>query len=310
MREAPLHIYLPIAGISLHVVVLVALGTAVGFLSGMFGIGGGFLVTPMLILLGVPAEVAVASGATQVVGTSVVGALAQWQRDNIDLKLGLVLIAGGIAGALAGVELVRVMRARGQVEIFIGLAYVLVLGAVGLTMLVESVRTLLRSRAGVPVARRRAGQHGWMVGLPLKQRFARSKLYISVIPPLLLGLAVGILSAVMGVGGGFILVPAMIYLLRVPTRIATGTSVLQIAAVTAVAAVLHAVTNQTLDIVLALMLLAGGVIGAEYGSRAGFRLGAEQLRVLLALLVLGMSLRLAVDLGLPPREPYTASEAR
>jgi hypothetical protein len=300
-----MYVYLPIAQVSLNIFLLLGLGGAVGMLSGMFGIGGGFLLTPMLMFLGVPAEVAVATGANQVVGTSVAGAVAQWRRNNVDVEMGLVLIAGGVVGVVAGVEAVRIMRAMGQVEIFIALCYVVVLTSIGMIMLIESVRALRQSRGAGISARPRAGQHTWIQGLPLRWRFHRSRLYVSVVPPFLLGLFVGVLSAIMGVGGGFILVPAMIYLLRMETRIVIGTSVLQIAIVTALATVLHAVLNQTVDLLLALLLLLGGVLGAEFGARLGEKLSTEQLRIFLALLVLAMGLRLFIDLALVPREAFS-----
>ena len=302
-----MQVYLPIAQVSLNVVVLLALGGAVGVLSGIFGIGGGFIVTPMLIFLGVPPEIAAATGANQTVGTSVAGALAQWRRDNVDVKLGLVLIAGGVFGALFGVQLVSWLRALGQIELFISLTYVLVLGVIGLLMLIEGLHALSRSRAGVPPPSRRPGRHGFLLRLPLRQRFPRSKLYMSIIPPLGLGALVGLLSAVMGVGGGFLLVPAMIYLLRIQTRIVVGTSVFQVACITALTTILHATLNQTVDGLLALLLLLGGVVGAEIGVRAGARLKAEQLRVGLALLVLAIAIRMAIDLTLAPSDVFNTA---
>ena len=302
-----MHVYLPIAQVSLNILVLLGLGGAVGVLSGMFGIGGGFLITPMLILLGVPPEVAAATGANQTVGTSVAGALAQWRRGNMDVKLGLVLIAGGAAGAVVGVQLVKVLRQAGQIELFISLTYVLVLGVIGVLMLAEGLRAMRRQRTGVPAPARKPGRHGILLRLPLRMRFPRSKLYISALPPLALGVLVGVLSAVMGVGGGFLLVPAMIYLLRIQTRIVVGTSVLQVACITALTTVLQAVVNQTVDGLLALVLLLGGVLGAEIGVRAGARLNAEQLRVGLALLVLAISIRMAFDLTVTPSEFFGAT---
>lgn len=302
-----MHVYLPIAQVSLNILVLLGLGGAVGVLSGMFGIGGGFLITPMLILLGVPPEVAAATGANQTVGTSVAGALAQWRRGNMDVKLGLVLIAGGAAGALFGVQLVKLLRQAGQIELFISLTYVLVLGVIGVLMLAEGLRAMQRQRTGVPPPARKPGRHGFLLRLPLRMRFPRSKLYISALPPLALGLLVGVLSAVMGVGGGFLLVPALIYLLRIQTRIVVGTSVLQVACITALTTVLQAVVNQTVDGLLAIVLLLGGVLGAEVGVRAGGKLNAEQLRVGLALLVLAISLRMAFDLAITPNELFNSA---
>lgn len=304
-----MHVYLPIAQISIDAFVLLGLGLAVGFLSGMFGIGGGFLITPMLIFLGVPSDVATATGANQVVGTSVAGALAQWRRDNVDLKMGFVLIAGGVVGAAVGVQVVSWLRQQGQAELFIALSYVFVLGAVGLLMLNESIRALRQARDGKFRPARRAGQHSWILKLPFKQRFRHSKLYVSLIPPIAIGFFVGILSAVMGVGGGFIMVPAMIYLLRMPTKLVIGTSVFQIAFVTAIATILHATQNKTVDVMLAMLLMSGGVIGAEFGARTGQKLAGEQLRALLAILVLAVSARLAYELMVPPRELFSVRGA-
>ena len=249
-------VYLPIAEISVNLVVMLGLGAAVGFLSGMFGVGGGFLLTPFLMFSGIPASIAVATGANQIVATSVSGALAQWRRDNIDFRMGTVLIAGGVVGALIGVFLLKVLREAGQAGLIISLTYVALLGVVGALMLAESIRAIRRARAGKSASGRKPGQHNWIHGLPLKLRFPRSRLYISAIPPLVIGWVVGLLTAFLGVGGGFIMVPAMIYLLRMPTNIVIGTSIFQIIFVTAVVTVLHATLNHTLDVVLALMVIA------------------------------------------------------
>jgi uncharacterized protein len=255
-----LQVYLPIAEMSVNLLVMLGLGAAVGFLSGMFGVGGGFLLTPFLIFSGISAPIAVATGANQIVATSVSGALAQWRRNNIDFRMGTVLIAGGVAGAFIGVLLLKVLREAGQAGLIISLTYVALLGTIGTLMLAESIRAIRRARAGRPPSGRRPGQHNWVHGLPLKMRFPRSRLYISAIPPLVIGWVVGLLTAFLGVGGGFIMVPAMIYLLRMPTNIVIGTSTFQIIFVTAVVTILHASINNSLDVVLALML-AGGVIG-------------------------------------------------
>ncbi len=300
-----LQIYLPIAEMSVNILTIFGMGAAVGFLSGMFGVGGGFLMTPLLIFSGVPPAVAVATEANQIVASSVSGALAQWRRGNVDIKLGTVLVIGGLFGSVAGVHLVKVLRAAGQVDLIISLCYVTFLGIIGTMMLIESVRALRQAKAGAPVGMRRSGQHNWVHGLPLKMRFQRSKRYISAIPALVLGVLVGLLAAVMGVGGGFIMVPAMIYLLRVPTNVVVGTSLFQIIFVTAVTTILHATTNQTVDVVLALVLMLGGVIGAQYGASAGQRLRGEQLRALLALMVLAVSARLAAELVLEPEELFS-----
>jgi len=298
-------IYLPVAEISVNLLVMLGLGATVGFLSGMFGVGGGFLLTPLLMFSGVPPAIAVATGANQIVATSVSGALAQWRRGNIDIKMGWVLIAGGVVGALAGTLLLKVLREAGQAGLIISLTYVLFLGVIGALMLVESLRAMRRARAGKPVRARRAAQHNWVHGLPFKMRFPDSRLYISAIPPLVIGAVVGLLAAFLGVGGGFIMVPAMIYLLRMPTNIVIGTSMFQIIFVTAVVTMLHATLNQTLDVVLAALLVLGGVIGGQFGVRAGQKLKGEQLRALLALMVLAVAIRLLFDLVLRPADLFS-----
>ena len=298
-------VYLPIAEISVNLVVMLGLGAAVGFLAGMFGVGGGFLLTPFLMFSGIPASIAVATGANQIVATSVSGALAQWRRDNIDFRMAAVLIAGGMAGALIGVLLLKVLREAGQAGLIVSLTYVALLGVVGALMLGESIRAIRRTRAGKPASPRKPGQHNWIHRLPLKLRFPRSRLYISAIPPLVIGWVVGLLTAFLGVGGGFIMVPAMIYLLRMPTNIVIGTSIFQIIFVTAVVTVLHATFAHTLDVVLALILAAGGVIGGQFGVRAGQKLRGEQLRALLAMMVLAVAIRLLLDLVLKPAELFS-----
>jgi uncharacterized protein len=300
-----LQVYLPIAEMSVNLLVMLGLGAAVGFLSGMFGVGGGFLLTPFLIFSGISAPIAVATGANQIVATSVSGALAQWRRNNIDFRMGTVLIVGGVAGALIGVLILKVLREAGQAGLIISLTYVVLLGTIGALMLGESIRAIRRARAGKPSSGRKPGQHNWVHGLPLKMRFPRSRLYISAIPPLVIGSLVGLLTAFLGVGGGFIMVPAMIYLLRMPTNIVIGTSTFQIIFVTAVVTILHASFNHSLDVVLALILAAGGVMGGQFGVRAGQKLRGEQLRALLALLVLAVAIRLLFDLVLKPADLYS-----
>ena len=300
-----LQVYLPIAEVSVNLLVMLGLGAAVGFLSGMFGVGGGFLLTPLLMFSGVAAPIAVATGANQIIATSVSGAVAQWRRGNIDLRMANVLIAGGAVGAMIGVVLVRLLRQVGQADLLISLTYVVFLGVIGALMLVESVRAIHKSRSGKPIPARRANTHNWIYGLPLKMRFPTSRLYISAIPPLLIGTVVGLLAAFLGAGGGFIMVPAMIYLLRMPTNIVIGTSMFQIIFVTAIVTLLHATFNHTLDAVLALILAAGGVMGGQFGVRAGLKLKGEQLRLLLALLVLGVAARLLLDLVLKPDDVYS-----
>jgi uncharacterized membrane protein YfcA len=300
-----LQIYLPIAEISVNLLVMLCLGAAVGFLSGMFGVGGGFLLTPLLIFSGISPAIAVATGANQIVASSVSGALVQWRRNNVDFKMGTLLIIGGVAGALIGVLVVKLLREMGQADLIISLCYVAFLGTIGALMFVESVRTLRRVRAGAPPRLRRPGQHNWIHGLPFKMRFPRSRLYISAMPPLVIGALVGLLTSLLGVGGGFIMVPAMIYLLRMPTNVVIGTSLFQIIFVTAVVTLLHATLNHTLDIVLAFLLIVGGVIGGQYGAYAGQRLRGEQLRLLLAVIVLAVAARLLLGLLLPPEELFS-----
>jgi uncharacterized membrane protein YfcA len=302
-----MHIYLPIAEMSVSVLVYLAMGAAVGFLSGLFGVGGGFLLTPLLILSGVPSAVAVGTGSAHIVASSVSGALTQYRKNNVDVSLGLVLLAGGLAGSIIGVQIVKLLRQHGQFDFFIAISYVLFLGVIGALMLIESLTAMQSARLGRPVSLRKPGQHSWMHGLPFKMRFTRSKLYISAIPPLLIGAFVGFLAAIMGAGGGFIMVPAMIYLLRVPTSVVVGTSLFQIVFVTAATTLLHATLNKTVDIILALLLIMSGVIGAQFGTAAGAKLKAEQLRFLLAALVLAVGLRFAWDLVIKPDELYSIS---
>ena len=297
-----MQIYLPIAEVSVNAFLLLGIGGLVGVLSGMFGVGGGFLMTPMLFFIGIPPAVAVATGANQIVASSVSGALAHLRRRTVDLRMGTVLLIGGLVGSGLGIQLFNVLRARGQVDLLVQLCYVLFLGVIGGLMLIESLRALRRARR--PGARPRR-HHGWMHALPFKMRFRASGLYLSVIPPVLVGVVVGVLVAVMGVGGGFIMVPAMIYLLGMPTKVVIGTSLFQIVFVTAFTTLLHAVTNQTVDVLLALLLLLGGVVGAQLGARLGTRLKAEQLRILLALLVLSVCGKLALDLLIEPSELYS-----
>ncbi|MDP3264803.1 MAG: sulfite exporter TauE/SafE family protein [Tabrizicola sp.] len=301
-----MQLYLPIAEVSVDAFLILGLGGIVGFLSGMFGVGGGFLITPLLFFIGVPPAVAVATGANQVVASSVSGVLAQMKRKAVDFRMGTVLLAGGVIGSAVGIWVFQLMTKAGQIDLFVQLSYVVFLGLIGAMMLQESLRSLLRSRnVNAPI--RRSHVHSWVHGLPLKMKFRASGLYISVIPPLIVGALVGFLAAIMGVGGGFIMVPAMIYLLGMPTKVVVGTSLFQIIFVTAFTTVMHAVTNQSLDMLLALLLILGGVIGAQIGARVGVRLKAEQLRILLSLLVLAVSLRIAFDLLVTPNELYTVT---
>ncbi|MCB1521849.1 MAG: sulfite exporter TauE/SafE family protein [Hyphomicrobiaceae bacterium] len=299
--------YLPIAEMSASIFLFLGMGAAVGFLSGMFGVGGGFLMTPLLIFSGVPAAVAVGTEAAQIVASSVSGAVAQYRRKNVDIKMGVVLLVGGIFGSIIGVQVVKLLRQIGQFELFVSLTYVTFLGIIGVLMLIESLNTIRKTQGGKVVSSRRPGQHSWIHGLPLKMRFHRSKLYISAIPVLMIGAFVGFLGAIMGVGGGFIMVPAMIYLLRVPTNVVVGTSLFQIVFVTAATTILHATQNHTVDIVLAMLLMIGGVVGAQFGAVAGEKLKGEQLRALLAGLVLLVCLRIGYGLIITPSDLYSIS---
>ena len=281
-------IYLPIAELSVNMFIIFGMGGAVGFLSGMFGIGGGFLLTPLLIFSGIPPVVSVATVAAQIVASSSSAALTYWRRRMVDMKLAGILLSAGVVGSAAGVFVFSALRRLGQLELVVSLSYVSLLSLVGGLMLTEAVRAIINARRGRPAQLRRPGQHNWIHGLPFKVRFRRSKLYISLIPVVVLGLITGFLGALLGIGGGFIAVPAMIYLLRVPTNVVIGTSLVQIVATMSVAAVLHAFTNQSVDLVLALILMVGGVMGAQFGARAGQTIRGDQLRALLALLVLGV----------------------
>jgi uncharacterized protein len=304
-RGRKVTIYLPIAELSVNIFVILGMGAAVGFLSGMFGVGGGFLITPLLIFYNIPPAVAVATGANQVVASSVSGALAHFRRGTLDIKLGIVLLVGGLVGATVGIQIFSMLRRLGQLDLIISLLYVVFLGSVGGLMLWESVISLRRAAQNKPVSLRKPGQHNWVHRLPFKMRFKRSKLYLSVIPIIMLGFAIGILTSVMGVGGGFIMVPAMIYLLRIPTSVVIGTSLFQIIFVTAFTTVVQAATNFSVDIVLAWLLMIAGVIGAQYGVRVGQKMRGEQLRAGLALLVLAVGIRLGFGLVLPPDEIYS-----
>ncbi len=297
-----MQIYLPIAEVSVNAFLLLGLGGLVGVLSGMFGVGGGFLMTPLLFFIGIPPAVAVATEANQIVASSFSGVLAHLRRKTVDFRMGTVLLIGGLIGAALGVQLFNALKEIGQVDLLVRLSYVVFLGVIGSLMFVESLSALRKTRTGRPTERRK---HGIVHALPLKMKFRTSGLYISVIPPVLVGIAVGVLAAIMGVGGGFIMVPAMIYLLGMPTKVVVGTSLFQIIFVTAFTTLLHATTNFTVDMVLAVLLLIGGVVGAQVGTQIGTKLKAEQLRILLAIMVLAVCGKLALDLLLQPAELYT-----
>jgi uncharacterized membrane protein YfcA len=297
-------IYLPIAEVSVNAPLLIALGAAVGFISGLFGIGGGFLMTPILVFLGIPPAVAVASEANHVAASSTSSVISYTRRRAVDFRMGGVLAAGGAAGSFLGVEVFRWLRLLGQADLVVSLSYLVFLGVIGGLMLTESLGAILRRRRGEPPKPRRDRRPPWLYGLPFKVRFPRSRLYISVLPPIALGVFVGILSAIMGVGGGFVLVPAMVYLLRMPAGVVVGTSLFQIIITTSLTSVLQAGRNQTVDVVLATMLLVGGVLGAQFGARASMRFRAEELRALLALIVLVVGLKMGLDLFIRPADPF------
>ena len=302
-----MNIYLPIAEVSVNAFLLLGLGGMVGVLSGMFGVGGGFLMTPLLFFIGIPPAVAVATEANQIVASSFSGVLAHFRKKTVDFRMGAVLLVGGLIGAALGVQLFNLLKAAGQVDLLVRLCYVVFLGIIGSLMFIESLNAIRKTKAGAPPPKRR--QRSWVHALPFKMRFRTSGLYISVIPPLIVGLLVGVLAAIMGVGGGFIMVPAMIYILGMPTKVVVGTSLFQIIFVTAFTTLLHAATNQTVDMMLAVLLLVGGVIGAQIGTQIGTRLKAEQLRILLALIVLAVCGKLALDLLVMPSELYSLGEA-
>jgi uncharacterized membrane protein YfcA len=302
-------LYLPIAELTVNMLLFLGMGGAVGFLSGMFGVGGGFLLTPLLIFTGIPPAVAIASVTPQIVASSTSAAISYWRRRLIDEKMTALLGLGGVVGSALGVFAFRALRSVGQLDLIVALAYVVFLGFVGAIMLRESGRALWRSRSGRPPALRRSGQHNWIHGLPLKTRFRRSKLYVSIIPVVALGAGIGFLGTILGTGGGFILVPALIYLLRVPTNVVIGTSLAYTLVTMALATVLHATANKSVDIMLAFILILGGVVGAQFGVQVGQALRGEQLRALLALLVLAVALRVLFGLFMTPEEIYSLSLA-
>ena len=304
-----MYVYLPIAELSMNIFTIIGLGGAVGLLSGVFGVGGGFLMTPLLIFLGVPAPVVVGTEANQIVASSVSGVLAHFRRGNVDIKMGLVLLAGGLTGSTIGVALFALLRELGQIEVVIKLSFILFLGIIGTLMLIESMRAIMRSRQS-GARRGKLHQHNWLHGLPFKMRFRKSKLYISALLPFGVGAIVGVLSAIMGVGGGFIMVPAMIYLLGMPTSVVVGTSLFQIIFVTANVTFLQSVQTQTVDIMLAGLLLFGAVVGAQFGTRIGAKLKGEQLRGLLALLVLGVCAKLVFDVVITPEDFFSVEFLR
>lgn len=300
-----MQIYLPIAELSVNLFFLIGIGGAVGFLSGLFGVGGGFLLTPLLIFSGVPASVAVASVTGHVVAASTSGALSHYRRGGIDMHLTMYLVLSGILGAFGGVAAFSILRALGQLDLFIALGFLLLLGSVGTMMMIESVNALVKQQRGVVVRERLPHQHNWIHGLPMRVRFKKSRLYISVLPVLIIGLIIGFLGSLLGVGGGFIMVPALVYLLRVPGSVVIGTSLMQVVAMMAATTVLHAVQSQSVDILLAFCLMIGGVAGAQFGASANKYLRGEQLRALLAILVLAVAIRFGLSLVLTPADAFS-----
>jgi uncharacterized membrane protein YfcA len=301
-----MEIYLPIAQMSVHWLVLLGLGGGIGFLSGLLGVGGGFLLTPLLIFAGIPSSVAVATTSSHVTASSMSGALAQWRKGAIDLKMAAIMTVSGVAGTATGVWLFAILRRSGQMDLAVSGAYVVLLGTIGGLMLRESWGALRTARGEAPPPVR-PGERTWIHALPFKERFPASRLYISVIPPIAIGFAVGVLSAVLGVGGGFVIVPAMIYVLRMPANMVIGTSLAQIIVITAASTILQSVGNHAVDAMLALFLTAGGVVGAQFGVRAAARLRGEHLRLLLALLVLGVAIRLLYGLVATPRDLFSVT---
>ena len=299
-------IYLPIAEMNINIFLIIFIGIFVGGLSGLFGIGGGFLMAPLLIFVGIPPAVAVGTEAPHVLASSVSGVIAHWRRKNVDYKMGFFLLLGGIFGSTVGVNLFKILRSFGQIDIVIKLLFIIFLGLIGLSMLFESAKTYRRHRTTSTI-RQKLHQHSWRHGLPFKFRFHRSKLYISVIPPIIIGFVIGILSAMMGVGGGFIMLPAMVYILGMPTNVVVGTSLFQIVFVTANSTFFQSYLNQTVDIVLAALMIVGGVVGAQIGAKLATKLRGEELRALLALIVLAVCIIIIFDLTLTPKDLYSLS---
>ena len=300
-------IYLPIAEMNVNIFLIVFIGMVVGALSGLFGVGGGFLMTPLLIFLGIPPVVAVGSEAPHVLASSVSGVIAHWRKRNVDFKMGFFLLSGGVIGSTLGVNLFKLLKTYGQIDIVIQFLFIIFLGFIGMSMAFESAKTTIKNYRTTSAIRTKLHQHSWIHGLPFKLRFHRSKLYISTIPPILIGFFVGILSAMMGVGGGFIMIPAMVYILGMSTNVVVGTSLFQIIFVTANSTFFQSYLNQTVDIVLSALMILGGVIGAQIGVRIGSQLKAEYLRGILAILVLLVCAKILSDLILTPSDLFTTS---
>ena len=298
-------VYLPIANLSVNGLVIVALGALTGILSGMFGVGGGFLTTPLMIFYGIPPTVAAASAASQVTGASVSGVFAHTRRGGVDYQMGAVLVAGGIIGTGLGAMLFSLLQALGQIDVVINILYVLLLGSIGSLMARESWKTLQAQKAGVPLPARKRRHHPMVASLPLRWRFYRSGLYISPLAPLLLGVLTGTLTMLMGIGGGFVLVPAMLYILGMSANVVVGTSLFQILFVTMATTMMHSLTTKAVDIVLAVLLLIGSVSGAQIGAQLAQKVPAARLRFILAAIVLVVAARMALGLGWRPDEIYS-----
>ncbi|MHB8810154.1 MAG: sulfite exporter TauE/SafE family protein [Desulfobulbaceae bacterium] len=298
------HMYLPIAGNSVNILTIFGLGGFVGLLSGIFGVGGGFLMTPLLMMFGIPATVAAASDSNQIVGASTSGTLAHWRLGNVDVKMGLLLLIGGIVGGTLGVQIIKILRAMGNADFLITMTYVIMLGGVGGYMFVESLQSMKKQKTGTAIAeagpKKESGYGRLLKSIPFQTSFARSGVNMSLLIPLLLGILVGILAAIMGVGGGFIMVPVMVYLLRMPMHVVVGTSLFQILFTCVNVTVMQAKTNHTVDFVLALLLLLGSTLGAQIGTKVGKKLHGDQLKVLLASLVLLVCVKMLLSLLLPP----------
>ena len=304
-----MYLYLPIAEVSVNLFVIFGMGGVVGILSGMFGVGGGFLMTPLLIFYGIPPIVAVATEANQIVASSISGAFAHWRRKAVDFKMGTILLFGGIIGSFIGIDLFIFLKDLGQIDLIISLSYVILLGAIGTLIFIEGMRSMIAHRNETVVQVKKRKDRTWVHSLPLRVRFKKSGLYISIIPPIVIGIAVGIMASIMGVGGGFIMVPAMIYLLRMPTNVVIGTSLYQIIFVTSLVTVLHAYENQTVDVMLAMILMSGGVVGAQIGAALGHKLKAEQLRFLLGILILAVCAKMLIELAVEPKDIYVITDA-
>jgi uncharacterized membrane protein YfcA len=298
-------LYLPIANLSVNAFVIIGLGGVVGLLSGMFGVGGGFLTTPLLIFYGIPPTVAAASAASQVTGASVSGVFTHLSRNTVDVRMGTIMVAGGITGALLGAVLFRLLQKLGQIDTAIAILYVLMLGSIGLLMAKESIQAILVMRGGIRPPARKRRHHPLVAALPMRWRFYRSGLYISPLAPFILGVATGILTMLLGVGGGFIMVPAMLYLLGMTTQVVVGTSLFQILFVTMATTMMHSLTTKAVDLVLAFLLLIGSVVGAQVGARISMSMRPEYLRVVLAFIVLVVAIRMALGLGWRPDEIFT-----